>query len=75
MIIKDTRVIETMLQVSGRHYGMFTSEQSERSRTVPEDTTLNAGETVRFEVTKVLMADVNTGREINMRQHRDRFLV
>ncbi len=48
---------------------MFTSEQFKRSRTVPEDTTLNAGETVRFEVTKVLMADVNTGREVNMRQH------
>jgi hypothetical protein len=52
----------------------FVETQASRSRTVPEDITLNGREKVWFELTEDVMKDFNALLEKNIRQHLGGFL-
>lgn len=52
----------------------FASARASRTRTVPEDITLNDREKVWFEMTEAVMNDFNAELERNIRQHLGGFL-
>lgn len=70
-------VVEVTIEVRGpRGYrDGFATAVAERSRTVPEDATLNERERVWFEITDALMKDFNAEMERNVREHLGRFLL
>jgi hypothetical protein len=53
----------------------FASARASRTRTVPEDITLNDREKVWFEMTEAVMNDFNAELERNIRQHLGGFLL
>ena len=61
--------VEAALEISdGRRQGRATARVT-RSRTVPEDTSLNDRDRIWFELTETLMADFNAEIEKNMRTY------
>jgi hypothetical protein len=69
-------VVEVEIEIRGpRGYrDGFAKARAERTRTVPEDITLNERERVWFELTEGLMKDFDAEMSKNIRQHLARFL-
>jgi hypothetical protein len=70
-------VVEVEIEIRGpRGYrDGFAKARAERTRTVPEDITLNERERVWFELTDGLMKDFDAEMSKNIRQHLARFLL
>jgi hypothetical protein len=70
-------VVEVAIEVRGpRGYrDGFATAQAERSRTVPEDVTLNERERIWFDITEALMKDFDAEMDRNIRRHLQRFLM
>lgn len=69
-----TIVMEIEVRGPGGDKEAFVSATARRSRTVPEDITLNAREKVFFEMTEAMMNDLNAELERQINQHLGRYL-
>jgi hypothetical protein len=67
-------VMEIEVRGPGGDKEAFVSATARRSRTVPEDITLNAREKVFFEMTEAMMNDLNAELERQINQHLGRYL-